>query len=92
MAWQIGTYTRVSQPSTKSSSAEKRMRSAKAPTISAGVMIAKVIWKAKNSASGIVPFKVCGPTPARKARSSPPTNERRLVTPACMPVVSKAML
>ena len=30
------------------------MRSANAPTINAGVMIAKVIWKVMNTDSGIV--------------------------------------
>ncbi len=35
-------------------SAENFMRSAKAPTISAGVMMAKVIWKVMNTDSGIV--------------------------------------
>ncbi len=38
-----------------STSAENFMRSAKAPTISAGVMIAKVIWKVMKTDSGIVP-------------------------------------
>ena len=37
-----------------STSAENFMRSAKAPTISAGVMMAKVIWKVMNTDSGIV--------------------------------------
>ena len=32
-------------------------RSAVAPVMSAGVMIAKVIWKARNSGSGIPPVK-----------------------------------
>ena len=35
--------------------AENFMRSAKAPTISAGVMIAKVSWNVMKSGSGIVP-------------------------------------
>ena len=34
--------------------AENFMRSAKAPAISAGVMIAKVIWKHMKTDSGIV--------------------------------------
>ena len=38
------------------SSAENFMRSAKAPVISAGVMIAKVIWKIMKTLSGIVPL------------------------------------
>jgi hypothetical protein len=36
----------------KISIAENFIRSAKAPTISAGVMMAKVIWKVMNTASG----------------------------------------
>ena len=35
----------VTQRTVNSTSAENFMRSAKAPTISAGVIIAKVIWK-----------------------------------------------
>ena len=38
------------------SSAENFMRSAKAPLISAGVMIAKVIWNIMKTLSGIVPL------------------------------------
>ena len=37
---------KVTHSTTKTISAEKRTRSAKAPMISAGVMQAKVIWKA----------------------------------------------
>ncbi len=36
---------KVTQSTVKSSSAENFMRSAKAPTMRAGVMQAKVIWK-----------------------------------------------
>ena len=49
------------------------MRSAKAPTISAGVMTAKVIWKAKKRGSGIVPSTEAEVTPLRKALPRPPT-------------------
>jgi hypothetical protein len=48
------------------------MRSAKAPTMSAGVMIAKVIWKVMKTVSGIVPLSESLPTPARNALESPP--------------------
>ena len=41
--WQTGRYTSVNQPIMNESMAENFIRSAKAPTISAGVMIAKVI-------------------------------------------------
>ena len=41
-----------------STKAENFMRSAKAPQISAGVMMAKVIWKHMNTDSGIVPLRV----------------------------------
>ncbi len=73
-----------------SSSAENFMRSAKAPTISAGVMIAKVIWKVANTDSGMVSVRLSRPTPAMKALPSPPMNEYRLTSPLTMPVVSKA--
>ena len=49
------------------------MRSAKAPTISAGVMTAKVIWKVVNTVSGMVPVMASTVTPARNALPSPPT-------------------
>ena len=61
--------------------AENFMRSAKAPAISAGVMIAKVIWKHMYTVSGIVtarPFGFPAPVamslrmPCRNKRLSPP--------------------
>ena len=42
--------------------AENFMRSAKAPTMSAGVMMAKVSWNIWNTLSGIVPDTVSTPT------------------------------
>ena len=48
------------------------MRSAKAPTISAGVMIANVIWNVMNTDSGMVPLMESTVTPARNILSSPP--------------------
>jgi hypothetical protein len=75
-----------------SSIAENFMRSAKAPAISAGVMMAKVIWKVTKTVSGTVPDSESMPTPRSSTLSKPPTKERRFVTPASMPVVSKARL
>ena len=49
------------------------MRSAKAPVIRAGVMIAKVIWKVMKTDSGIVPVSESLPIPARNIFSNPPT-------------------
>ena len=43
----------MNQIAVNSSTAENFMRSAKAPTISAQVMPAKVAWKAANTISGI---------------------------------------
>ena len=66
---------------TNSSTAENFMRSANAPTISAGVMAAKVAWKAKNTISGMTTplLKVAptesGVTPDRNSLSKPPKNE-----------------
>ena len=53
---------------------ENFMRSAKAPVISAGVMMAKVIWKVMKTDSGIVPCKVSLLMPARNAFEKPPMN------------------
>ncbi|MNN39908.1 hypothetical protein D3C81_1539640 [compost metagenome] len=76
----------------KISIAENFMRSAKAPTISAGVMMAKVIWKVMNTLSGKAPIRLLGVRPLRKALDRPPTKELKLTTPCSMPVVSKARL
>ena len=57
--------------------AENFMRSAKAPVISAGVMIAKVIWKVMNTDSGMVPLRESLPMPARNRFPSPPTKALR---------------
>ena len=51
--WQMGRYTSVNHAAVKMSTAENFIRSANAPTISAGVMIAKVNWKQKNTDAGI---------------------------------------
>ena len=49
------------------------MRSAKAPTTSAGVMIANVIWNMANTVSGISPLSVFTPMPAISALPIPPS-------------------
>ncbi len=79
----------------KVSIAENFMRSAKAPTISAGVMIAKVIWKVMNTLSGnsaVAEVRPSAVRPLRKALSSPPTKELKLRTPFSIPAVSNARL
>ena len=53
-------------------SAENFMRSTIAPMISAGVMMAKVIWKVKKTSSGMVPVRLSLPTPASRALLRPP--------------------
>ena len=55
--------------------AENFIRSAMAPEISAGVMMANIIWNAMNRMCGIVDPS-CGsrPTPFKKANSKPPMN------------------
>ncbi len=50
------------------------MRSAKPPTISAGVMIAKVSWNITNTVSGMVPTTLSAPTPLNQALPNPPTS------------------
>ena len=79
----------------KISIAENFIRSAKAPTISAGVMMAKVIWKVMNTASGnsaVAEVRPDGVTPLRKALEKPPMKELKLSTPFSIPAVSKARL
>jgi hypothetical protein len=49
-----GAYTTVAQITRKISRLEKRMRSAKAPMISAGVMPANLSWKKYTSSAGMV--------------------------------------
>ncbi len=72
--------------------AENFMRSAKAPTISAGVMMAKVIWKVTNTLSGKAPTRLSLVRLLRKALSRLPTMELMLNTPASMPSVLNARL
>ena len=55
-----GAYTKIIQSDEKNNTKEKETLSTYAPTIRAGVIIANVIWKAKNKTSGIVPNKVSG--------------------------------
>ncbi len=55
--------------------AEKRMRSAKAPVMSAGVMMANMHWKIMKTMCGrLVAMDSwgCMPTPARARKSRPP--------------------
>ena len=52
--WAMGAYTRSDQADRNSSIAENFMRSAKAPAMSAGVMMAKVIWNIAYTDSGMV--------------------------------------
>ena len=76
----------------KSSIAENFIRSAKAPAIKAGVIIAKVSWNIISTVSGIVPLIASAPIPARNALPKPPTKEFKFISPAVIPVVSKAKL
>ena len=56
------------------SMAENFIRSANAPTMSAGVMTANVIWNVMNTVSGMVPLSESTVTPARNIFESPPMN------------------
>ncbi|MNR31162.1 hypothetical protein D3C85_1486570 [compost metagenome] len=87
-----GAYTRVNHSAMNSSAAENFMRSANAPAISAGVMMAKVIWKVTNTPSGISPTRLSGVMPARKARLKPPTKLLNVTCPSTMPELSTTML
>ena len=70
-----------------SSTAENFMRSAKAPTISAGVMMAKVIWKAANSVAGIVPLMLSIWIEAKNTLPKSPSH-----LPCSTPSLPKAMV
>ena len=61
--WQMGRYTRSNQAPVNHSTALNRIRSAKPPMTSAGVMIAKVSWNIANAGSGTVPLSESRPTP-----------------------------
>ena len=88
----IGAYTKVNQTPINQSMAENFIRSANAPTISTGVIMANVIWNVINTDSGMVSVNESTDKPLKNALLKPPTNEFRLMTPASMPVVSKARL
>jgi hypothetical protein len=51
--WASGEYTKVDHSRTKRRKAENFMRSAMAPTMSAGVMIANISWKTMKSCGGM---------------------------------------
>jgi hypothetical protein len=59
------------------------MRSAKAPTMRAGVMMAKVIWNINHSASGMVPHTADKSKPAGRTLSRAPTKLLRFTVPSC---------
>jgi len=52
--WASGSYTSVAQSRTNRMNAENFFRSAKAPVMSAGVMMANIIWKSMKAWCGIV--------------------------------------
>lgn len=65
------------------------MRSTNEPTMSAGVMMANVIWNITHSASGMVPLRVDMVTPCRNVLSSPPTMDASPLEPSTIPTVEK---
>ena len=90
--WQSGAYTTTDQRTEKINIAENFMRSANAPAIKAGVIIANVNWKVTKTVSGIVPESESTPIPFRNMVPSPPTKEVRVTFPASIPAVLKARL
>src|SRR5881296_1610772 len=69
-----GSYTNVAQRSVNTTNALKRLRSANAPVMSAGVMTANIIWKTMYASCGTVGAYGPGswPTPLSAAQSRPP--------------------
>src|SRR5207244_6568738 len=49
--WASGSYTSVAQSRTNRMNAENFFRSAKAPVMSAGVMMANIIWRSEEHTS-----------------------------------------
>ena len=90
--WQRGAYTMIDQTTEKINIAENFIRSANAPAISAGVIIANVNWKVIKTVSGIVPERVSTPIPRKNMVPSPPTKEVSVNCPASIPTVLKARL
>jgi hypothetical protein len=71
--WATGKYTSVTHRATKTSQVPNRARSAIAPLISAGVMIANISWKAANPNVGTVPVRLSMVTPLNPSAPSPPS-------------------
>ena len=80
-----GKYTRQVQPTTNAIQPRNVARSAMAPEISAGVMIANISWKATKASVGIVPLTASG-----EIRPARPTSEKLPITcPVSPPNVSE---
>src|SRR5438445_4955534 len=69
-----GSYTSVAQRSVNTTKALKRLRSANAPVMSAGVITANIIWKTMYASCGTVGAYGPGswPTPRSASQSRPP--------------------
>ena len=74
------------------SSGANFMRSAKAPTIRAGVMTAKVIWNIANTDSGTVSVKRVAGHAGQEGLVEAAEERVRLICPASMPCVLNARL
>mmetsp|Transcript_5246 Transcript_5246/g.20412 ORF Transcript_5246/g.20412 Transcript_5246/m.20412 type:complete len:238 (+) Transcript_5246:576-1289(+) len=83
--WHAGKYTANIHSVENHMTALNFMRSTSAPIMSAGVMIANVIWYNTHSASGIVPATDAAVTPAKPTLSQPPMKDANVVTPSFMP-------
>src|SRR5262249_61674491 len=73
----IGAYTRIAHRPMNHAHAENFMRSAIAPVISAGVMMANIIWNARNTSGGIDranPGGAARPAAPRPAQAEVPTH------------------
>src|ERR1700679_782561 len=80
----IGLYTKIAHSTMNVSIAENFIRSANAPVISAGVMMANISWKTIKVCSGIVAAYLgsgASPTPWRKTLCRPQINQFPSPTP-----------
>src|SRR5271156_2718004 len=73
----IGLYTKIAHNTMNASMAENFIRSANAPVINAGVMMANINWNTINVCRGIVAAYLgsgASPTPRRNTLCKPPMN------------------
>ncbi len=89
---------RIDQRIVKRTKEPNRLRSAKAPVMSAGVIAANISWNIANNMNGIVTAYTADgawPTPLKKAKSRPPIRPSPLTSgpkASVNPTITQTML